>query len=291
METISDKKLDILVVGTGLIGGSLCLALKRAGYSVDGANRSPGPLEYALSHGIIDGVASDAGAYDVVFVALPPKAAVNYILSAPFGSGAVVADICGVKQPVEAAVYSARPELLYVGTHPMAGKEVSGVENACADLFDRASMVLTRGARTDEGAFALLRKLSAEMGFARIVECSAEIHDKKIAYTSQLAHVVANAYVKNGEISSCFGFTGGSFQDMTRIAGVDEGVWSELYLLNAANLASDVDSLIAELAGISAAIKAGDGDALKEVLRRGRLLFEGGKDVAENKDIKITRLK
>lgn len=285
------KNLKIAVVGLGLIGGSLCLSLKRAGYKVDGANRSRAAIDYALNHGVVDGEAADISAYDVVFVALPPEAAADYITSAPVKSGAVVADICGVKKYIEDRVYSARPPFSYIGTHPMAGKEVSGVANACENLFDRASMVITRGVYTDEKAYNLVFQLTKDMGFARVVECSAEEHDKKIAYTSQLAHVVSNAYVKSVQINGCYGFTGGSFQDMTRIAGVDENVWAELYLLNHENLCGEIDKLIENLGEIRAAIRGGDSSALREVLARGRVQFESGKDVQSNGGIKITALK
>lgn len=281
--------MKICVAGLGLIGGSLCLALKRAGYFVAGYNRSVGPLEYALANGFVDEAAEDFSLYDIVFVAFPPRAAMRFIAEAPFKRGAVVADICGVKGVLEKAA-AARKDIRYVGTHPMAGKEVSGIENACADLFDRASMVITRGPLTDEGALALVKQTVKDMGFARIVECSAEVHDKKIAYTSQLAHVVSNCYVKDDDASCCFGFTGGSFQDMTRIAGVDENVWTELYALNAEALAEKVDNLAAHLNEISAAVKAGDERALKALLKEGRERFEKFSP-EQSGEIKITRLK
>lgn len=287
----SIKNLKIAVVGLGLIGGSVCLSLRRAGYKVDGANRSRSALDYALSHGVIDGEATDISLYDVVFVALPPKAAADYITTAPIKSGAVVADICGVKKYIEDRVYSAGLPFFYVGTHPMAGKEVSGVANACAELFDRASMVITRGIYTDERAYNLIFQLTKDMGFARVVECSAEEHDKKIAYTSQLAHVVSNAYVKSEQINGCYGFTGGSFQDMTRIAGVDENVWTELYLLNNGNLCAEIDKLVDNLTEIREAISGGNSAELRGVLAKGRRQFESGKDVENSGDIKITLLK
>ncbi len=270
--------MKIAVVGLGLIGGSLAAALKRAGYFVVGINRSPAPAEYALSHGLVHEISRDASGCGMVFVALPPKAAAEYICTAPFAAEAVVSDICGVKRYIENQVLTRRPALKYVGTHPMAGKEVSGVENACADLFDGASMVLTRSGYTDDSAYALVKRLAADMGFKRLVECSAEVHDKKIAYTSQLAHVVSNCYVKDGQIEGCLGFTGGSFQDMTRIAGVDENVWTELYLLNADNLAANIQNLAKNLNEVAAAIFAGGEDALKALLRAGRTLFESEKN-------------
>ena len=165
------------------------MALKRAGYFVAGWNRSEKPLRYALDNKIIDERAENFN-YDVVFIALPPETTVSFIASQVFGSGSVVVDICGVKKFVEDAVYSKPRNFKYVGCHPMAGKEVSGIENACVDLFDKANMVITRSEKTDKGALEIVRKLTEDMGFKYLVECSAETHDKKIAYTSQLAHIV-----------------------------------------------------------------------------------------------------
>lgn len=253
------------------------MALKRAGYAVCGWNRSQKPLDYALSRGIIDYAARDFKDFDVVFVALPPEAVLDFINGNTFRDGAVVSDICGVKKYIADGVYARPRNFLYVGTHPMAGKEVSGVENACGDLFDSASMVITVDGRTDASALQTVRNLTREMGFARIVECSPDVHDRKIAYTSQLAHIVSNAYVKDGEIDGCIGFTGGSFQDMTRIAGVDENVWASLYLRNSDYISEKVGNLISSLQEIKDAIDGGDFSVLCGVLREGRLRFTDGK--------------
>ncbi|MDE5667014.1 MAG: prephenate dehydrogenase/arogenate dehydrogenase family protein, partial [Clostridia bacterium] len=170
-------------------------------------------------------------------------------------------------------------------------KEVSGIKRACADLFDGRSMVITKCAEPDPAALDTVRKLTEDLGFGYIVECTAEIHDKKIAYTSQLAHVVSNAYVKDGEMDNCLGFTGGSFQDMTRIAGVDENTWASLYLANGENLCEKISSLIASLADIKGAIEQNDEEALKKILARGRLLFEDGKKFKTNHDIFVRKLR
>ncbi|MDE6373820.1 MAG: prephenate dehydrogenase/arogenate dehydrogenase family protein, partial [Clostridia bacterium] len=259
-------------------------------------NRSRAAVDYALKHNIIDGAADGFTAYDAVFVALPPKPTVDFILNTAFKDGAVVADICGVKKFIEDAVYNARLNVNYVGTHPMAGKEVSGIENACADLFDCASMVITRGICADERSFNLIKELTKDMGFKRIVECSAELHDRKIAYTSQLAHVVSNCYVNDPEIDGCLGFTGGSFQDMTRIAGVDENIWSELYLLNADNLLSSAENLYSSLGRFIAALKdarrQNNTDGLRKNLSLGANAYRSGK--ANNfvgDGIEVTELK
>lgn len=267
------------------------MALKRAGYAVDGYDISPLPPEYALNNGIIDGIANGFNNYDVVFVAMPFNATVEFILNNVFKDGAVVADICGVKKPIEAAVCCKHRNFRYVGCHPMAGKEVSGIENACADLFDGRSMVITSNENTDSVALDTVRKLTKDMGFGYIVECSAEIHDRKIAYTSQLAHVVSNAYVKDRDLDYCLGFTGGSFQDMTRIAGVDEEVWAALYLANAENLTEKISSLISSLSEINDAILAENEQELKKILARGRELFNGSKKINANKEIFVQKLR
>lgn len=283
--------MKICVAGLGIIGGSVCLALKRAGYVVDGWNRSPLPLEYALNNGIIDGKAESFCGYDIVFVALPPEAAVKFIEETEFKNGAFVYDICGVKSYIETAACRKSRNFHYVGTHPMAGKEVSGICSACADLFDGASMVITVNANTDANALGAIERLTEEMGFKKIVRCSAAVHDKKIAYTSQLAHIVSNAYIKDEDADCCLGFTGGSFQDMTRIAGVDEEVWSSLYLLNAENVSAKISSLVTSLEEIKSAIDARDGDMLKKILAQGRKTFEESKKTYENADILVRNLK
>lgn len=286
--------MRICVAGLGIIGGSVCMALKRAGYAVDGWNRSALPLEYALNNLIIDGAVKSEESfknYDAVFVAMPPEATVEFIDKTPFKDGAIVSDICGVKSAIEAAICRKYRNFRYVGCHPMAGKEISGITAACADLFDGASMVITKNDSTDFDALDTVRKLTEDMGFGYIVECSAKIHDEKIAYTSQLAHVVSNAYVKDKEIDCCLGFTGGSFQDMTRIAGVDECVWASLYLENAQNLSQKIGSLISSLSEIKSALDGGDGDKLRQILRNGRLLFENCKKIKQNGDIFVKKLR
>lgn len=283
--------MKICIAGLGLIGGSLALALKRAGYKVCGYNRTREKLDYALSHGVVDEAADGFSDFDVVFVALPPEACVNFINSANFKDGAVVADICGVKRRLELEVYSRPRNFFYVGCHPMAGKEVSGVENACADLFDKASMVITTCEKTDPAAKEKIVKLTRDMGFACVVECSAAAHDKKIAYTSQLPHVLSNAYASSPSIKSSLGFTGGSFDDMTRIAGVDEVGWSSLYVINGENLAEEITTVIRALERIKEAVQSGDKKALAQVLADNKSAYVSGERSLSSPEFKITQLK
>lgn len=267
--------LKIAVVGLGIIGGSIAGALNRTGkYRVVGVNRTKSVAEYALSHGYIGEIGDSVSDADVVFIALPPETTIGYLNKAQFQDGALVADICGVKTPIEAAVYEKPRNFRYVGCHPMAGKEVCGIENATPELFRNASMIITRAAQTDEAAVSLLKELTNDMNFGRIVECTAEYHDKKIALTSQLAHIVSNAYVKSPTIEGYLGFTGGSFQDMTRIAAVDEEVWTQLYLMNRDNLAEELQCLIEHLQDYLTALKAGNAEGLSKALKEGRLIKE-----------------
>ena len=147
--------MKIMIAGLGLIGGSAAKALARAGYAADGYDR-PAVLHAAVEAGVVAGEAKNTAGYDVVFVALPPDAAMRWIEASHFKDGAVVADFCGVKGAIERCVYAKPRNFRYVGCHPMAGKEVSGLQNSCADLFDGASMIVVHGEQTDESAVRLL---------------------------------------------------------------------------------------------------------------------------------------
>ena len=261
--------MKIMIAGLGLIGGSAARALARAGYAADGYDR-PAVLHAAVEAGVVVAEAKNTAAYDVVFVALPPDAAMQWIDGSSFKDGAVVADFCGVKGAIERCVYAKPRNFRYVGCHPMAGKEVSGLQNSCADLFDGASMIVVCGEQTDESAVRLLEELYKKMGFGGCKHCSAAYHDAKIAYTSQLAHIVSNAYVKSDTAEGFPGFTGGSFQDMTRIAGVDEDIWTRLYMLNRAAAAKELERLISNMQKYLDALNAGDEAGLHALLREGR---------------------
>ena len=262
--------MRITVYGLGIIGASVCAALKRAGHTVSGRNRSREPLDYALKNGMIDDVATDYKGAEVVVLALPPRIVMRELEEGSFSDGAVVTDICGVKSPIEKIVFSKPRNYRYVGAHPMAGKETSGIGSASVTLFDGKNLVLTRCAKTDSAAFETIKRLGADMGFGRIVECSAEKHDEMIALTSQLAHVVSNAYVKSPLTEDCAGFTGGSFQDMTRIAGVDETIWSELFFLNRERLSTEIGRLIDSLRQYVDVLENGNEADMRVLLREGK---------------------
>ncbi len=262
--------MKILIVGLGLIGGSAAKALRRAGYAVDGWDR-PSVEEAAAEVDAISGISHDAAQYDVVMVALPPDAAMQFIDETSFQADSIVTDFCGVKSCIEQKVGERCRNFRYVGCHPMAGREVSGFQNSQENLFDGASMIFAENEKTDPCAVEILTKLYRQMGFTTFRHCTAKEHDSKIAYTSQLAHIVSNAYVKSPSANGFSGFTGGSFQDMTRIAGVDEEIWTRLYMHNLEQIREELERLIENLQAYQRALETEDEQALKELLREGRL--------------------
>lgn len=269
------------VIGLGIIGASVSRSLVRAGYFVAGSDRDESTLAFALEKGYVSEAAKDLTEYDAVFLAVPPQAAIGILQESRFKDGAFVADLCGVKGALEKVVFSEPRNYRYIGLHPMAGKETSGIASSSGTLFDGANLVIVTTDETDPETLEEAKEYAAAMSFGRITVCGAAEHDEKIALTSQLAHIVSNAYVKSPTAEDCEGFTGGSFQDMTRIAGVDEQIWSQLYLLNGEALLRELDGLIGNLREYRDAVADGDERRLKEVLRAGRRRWEsikGGKN-------------
>ncbi len=262
------------VIGLGIIGGSICAALTKAGYVVDGTDVNEKAIDFAKEKGYIREKADDLAEYDVIFIAVPPKATVRILQTANFKENALVSDICGIKEEIERVVYAKERKYRYVGIHPMAGKETSGIISASAELFRMANLVITIGDKTQESALAEIKEYAKAMRFGKIVECTAKEHDRKIALTSQLAHLVSNAYVKSPQVQNCDGFTGGSFQDMTRIAGVDERMWSELYMYNRDYILEELDGLLSHLQEYRNALAKGEEDTLAAALKEGRLIRE-----------------
>ena len=264
----------IAVIGLGIIGASIAGALTASGFEVDGFDLNKETVALAVEYGYIRRKATDFTAYDAVFIAVPPTAAMEILDKTAFKEGAFVADICGVKACVENAVFQRERNYRYIGLHPMAGKETSGIASASPTLFQGANLVITLSPFTTEETLAEAKSYAQAMGFSNVVECSAKEHDGKIALTSQLAHIVSNAYVKSERVKGCDGFTGGSFQDMTRIAGVDEKIWTELYRLNKDEIATELTGLIKHLSAYLEAIEGERWDELSGLLKEGRLIRE-----------------
>ena len=264
----------IAVIGLGIIGGSICAALTKAGYLVDGTDLKEENVLLAVEKGYIQAKAEDISQYDTVFLAIPPQSTISALENMSFKDGALVADICGVKLCIEQAVYAKARNYRYVGLHPMAGKETSGLASASAALFAMANLIITIADKTEKEALEQIKIYAKAMRFGRIIECSAVEHDKKIALTSQLPHIVSNAFVKSQQVKNCEGFTGGSFQDMTRIAGVDENIWTQLYMSNREYALEELTLLIEHLEKYRVALENADAEGLAECLKEGRLIRE-----------------
>lgn len=264
------------VIGLGLIGGSIAKAYKSASLNeVYGYDKDPSTLSYAKLSETIDDVLTDEllTQCELVFIALYPGDTVDFLQkkASYFRKGAVVIDTCGVKRGICEVGFdlAKRFGFTFVGGHPMAGTQFSGIKHSRADLFNGASMIIVP---PDFGDIALLDKIKHllfPLQLGKITISTAEHHDDVIAYTSQLAHIVSSAYIKNKNAENHVGFSAGSYKDMTRVATLNEKMWTELFLLNKDNLAGEIDELISSLSKYSKALKSGDEKALYALLSEG----------------------
>ena len=273
--------MKIGIIGLGLIGGSMAKAVKeRTAHTVYGYDKNEETMFLASMTGALDGTLDDAKLpeCDLILIAIRPDLAVQWVRDhAPLISQkTIVVDLCGVKRTVVGAVapIAKKYGFKYIGGHPMAGKEVTGFRNAASHLYDGASMILTPDEETDLPLLETLRDLFYEIGFAKLTFSTPEEHDRIIAYTSQLAHVVSSAYIKSPESQEQFGFSAGSFKDMTRVARLDEVMWTELMMDNADYLAPQIDLLIEHLQAYQKALHDRDAETLRAILKEGREMKE-----------------
>ena len=273
--------MKIAIIGMGLIGASLGRAiLKYTSHEVYGFDVSAEVLERATelnahNRALVD---SDYKSLDLVVFALNPDIAISEMerVCPLLKNGATVADTCGNKRIIcdeMTALKNKYPNLRFVGTHPMAGREYSGIEYSSYDLFKGAYMILVP-IDNDIFSVALLNKLSLEIGFKGVEVCSAARHDEMIAYTSQLAHIVSNCYVQNPHSKEHAGYSAGSFADLTRVARLNPDMWTELFLQNRDNLLICIGDIKSRLEEMENAIGEGDGERLKELLAHGTVCKE-----------------
>lgn len=269
--------MKIGIVGLGLIGGSIAKAIQyNTEHTVFGFDTDADVMLKAKLVGAADEelTKENLPECDMVIVALYPTATVDFVKAnaANFKKGAIVLDCCGVKGVVCEPLWQAAQEngFLFLGAHPMAGLHFSGFQYSKVTMFKDASMILVPPESVTIEALETVKKLFMSIGFSNMQIATPREHDRIIAYTSQLAHVVSNAYVKSPNAEVHKGFSAGSYKDLTRVAKLNEDMWTELFLENADNLAAEVDTLIANLQAYSAAIKAADADALRALLKAGR---------------------
>lgn len=263
------------IVGLGLIGGSLARAYTEAGHTVLGLDADPSVTDFAILDGAAAGrLSPDSFARtDVIFLAIMPDGVTRFLEeNAASLAGCLVIDCAGTKRAVcEAGFRTAEAHgFTFMGGHPMAGSHKGGYKNSRATLYHGASMIVVP---RDTGDIALLdrvRDIMLAAGFAGLTVCSADEHDRTIAYTSQLAHVVSSAYVKSPTAEVRRGFSAGSFRDLTRVAHLDPDMWTSLFLENADNLSRELSILIENLEKYRDAISLGERETLRELLAEGR---------------------
>ncbi len=251
----------IAIVGMGLIGGSFYKAVKEKGLAVTGIDRSD-PVE--------------VGDADFVIIALHPGLAIDWLKAhnKKIKPGALVLDVCGVKAALCKAAAELEKDWTFLGGHPMAGKEVSGFENSSAALFEGASMILTPQTEKEAEAAESLRPFFESLGFARVILTTPEKHDEMIAYTSQLCHILSNAYLRDELALKSKGFAGGSFRDLTRVGAPDPKLWTELFIMDREALLPIIDRFMERLSDFRSALEKKDEEAMRSQLREGTLMKE-----------------
>lgn len=272
--------MKVGIVGLGLIGGSFAWAYHNEGHQVLAFNRTRSVLDFAMLSGAVDGELTEenAGDCDLILVTLYPQAAIDYIdrMGPHFGKKPLVLDCCGTKRVVCSACFpiAERDGFTYIGGHPMAGTHNSGFKYAKGSMYKGAPMVIVPPRFDDIQLLDKVKELLSPAGFGRISVTTAEKHDMMIAFTSQMAHVVSNAYIKSPTAREHDGFSAGSYKDLTRVAWLNPSMWAELFLENKKNLLFELDTLIASLNQYRKALEEEDFPTLCRLLDEGRRIKE-----------------
>ncbi len=272
--------MTVGIVGLGLIGGSMAKAYHEAHWKVLAADRDESILGIAMVSEVVDKplIVENVSDCDVILIALYPRAAVAWLrANAALISGTcIVVDCCGIKTEVcrECFPIAAQYGFTFIGGHPMAGTQYSGYLHSRATLFHGASMILVPPTHDNPALLEETEKRLEPAGFCRYTVTTAAEHDRMIAFTSQLAHIVSNAYIKSPTAGSHKGFSAGSYKDLTRVAWLNETMWSELFLENREPLLGELDGLIASLSEYRDALDRGDETELCRLLRDGRIRKE-----------------
>lgn len=272
--------MNILVVGLGLIGASLAKTLKKkTSHHVMGWNRTESVMQRALDDNAID----EAGNLedmikraDVTIVNFYPEAIVPFVLKYRdlFKKNSIVTDSCGIKTKICRELEGESFDFHFIGAHPMAGREVSGYDNSLPTLFDNASFICTPFDTTPRYATDALVGLAQDMGFARTVVTTPEHHDEMIAFTSQIAHVLACSYVLSPLAPQHAGYSAGSYRDVSRVARINADMWTELFIANGEPLVREIDDLVSNLMKFKYAIVNEDGKQLHDLMEKGNRIKE-----------------
>lgn len=280
------EKFTVGIEGLGLIGASFARGFKKRcrEVTVIADNRTRATLDKALDEGTVDGVLDkdSIGSVDLLIVALYPEAAVRYLeeMAPLISADTIVTDVCGLKRYICKEGFRLADEygFTFIGGHPMAGTQFSGYDNSKADMFVNASMILVPDPSKDGnsvlGKLETIKEMLGKLEFGRFVITTPENHDRMIAMTSQMAHLVSSCYVKSPGAEEAEGFTGGSFQDLTRVAYLNAGMWTELFMENQDYLLAEIEAVQKELERYRAAIAASDSEELYKLLDEGSKIKE-----------------
>lgn len=270
----TDKK--ILIVGLGLMGGSYAKALKRFGFHISALSDKQADIDYALKHKIISEGSSEIDAEmiseaDIIIFALYPHIFKEWILKNQkfIKPGALLTDVTGVKGCI---VYDIQdilhPDVEYIAAHPMAGREVSGVENSTPEMFIGANYIVTPTKKNTPEAIKACIQLGKVLGFHRVRTLSVEEHDEMIAFVSQLTHCIAVSLMTCSDTEGLETFTGDSFRDLTRIANINEIMWTELFLDNREALLHEMNLFEKQFNKLKTVLEQGNAEEMKKIMRK-----------------------
>lgn len=270
-----DKDTKILIVGLGLIGGSYAQGLSEAGFEVGAIDRKQTSIDFALEHGFIKHGRTGADPdyikdFDLLVFALYPHIFINWIKENQqyIKSGALLTDVTGVKSGLAEEIQSVlRPDLEFIGAHPMAGREVSGVENADSKIFVGANYIVTPTEKNSKEAIGVCKRLGKVLGFKMISELTPEKHDEMIGFLSQMTHCIAISLMVCKDAAEMAEYTGDSFRELTRIAKINDEMWSELFLINKKELVAQMELFEKHFEKLKKSIEDGDRETMREMMR------------------------
>lgn len=270
-----DKSLNILIVGLGLLGGSYALGLKQKGFKVSAIDVSEKTIEYAKDNGIVDFATTDVDtelikSADLIIFALYPHIFCKWVkdYGKYFKSGTIITDVTGVKGAIIKDINSNLPfGVEFIAAHPMAGKESGGIENSNTEMFKNANYIVVPTEQNSEEAVKLCEDLGETLGFANVSKLSVADHDKMIAFLSQLTHCIAVSLMCASDNPDLVKYTGDSFRDLTRIADINDRMWSELFLCNREALLNEMDNYRKAFEDLYEAIKNNDTNTMREMMK------------------------
>lgn len=262
--------MNVTIIGLGIIGGSYAKGLSKAGYSVYGVDKDLSTIEYAKKEGyIIDGSLNAKDFLpltDLVVIGLYPDDVITFIENnlQYFKQGQVVTDVCGVKESICQKATKLLENCYFIGSHPMAGREKIGIKYADEKIFAGTNFLMCPIESTNQVAINVVAQMARDLGFGHIHQISPKFHDEMIAYTSQLTHAIAVSLVNSNSNDEVVKFIGDSYRDLTRIAMINEALWSQLFIENKESLINQINGFIKELEIVKSAINSENLDLLKD---------------------------